>query len=692
MLKKLLKILYILIPLVVILVFFVDLISYYSNIAISPVAYIREIVIFAILFLSFHIIKNRLHYDELSIQQNILYIAILIGANFLLAIIINILFDPSYGSGFPPTYGSTSAIIASSIFAILAALTFVPAIFILKQLIFYKRKRNTAIIFNLFLLSITINAVSVFITRQPVGWFRFSSDTLANDISFIFTIIFILILSFRNEWITHLTRKKKIIYFFLGIPLYAAIASLFDFAYRSTLPAYSLSIAALTYGMWLFLVIYGGIALFKLLFHLPTARAFDRKMKELNSLYDLGRMLNSETKIEKLLPLITQSTSDFLEGHSTWLSIFNAKENSFNVVSSLNLEKEELDNSPLTKLDGLNKHIVNFKEAYLINDVSRNRQFKELLTWKKDAKTILGAPLFSNRGNLMGIIYSTKAREYTFDIDDISLIQGVANQAAVALENTQLLQESLERERLEHELKVARDVQKKLLPQKLPKISNFELEAFCLSAYEVGGDYYDFFRFADGKPGLIIGDVSGKGTSAALYMAEFKGIIQTLAQNHTDPQALASDTNRIIYPNIERNSFVSAIFAKIDPENKQLTFARAGHTPVLFCSSNGKPLRAIMTKGLGLGLDSGAIFDEILEQEILHLKEKGIVLFYTDGVTEARNESGEEYGEERLYQLIQDCKNKSAEEIKDILLNAVVDFCGKTSLHDDLTFIILKSI
>ena len=415
-------------------------------------------------------------------------------------------------------------------------------------------------------------------------------------------------------------------------------------------------------------------------------------MKELNSLYDLGRMLNSETKIEKLLPLITQSTSDFLEGHSTWLSIFNSKENTFNVASSSNLEKEELINLPLTKLDGLNKHIVNLKEAYLINDVSRNRQFKKLLTWKKDAKTILGAPLFSNRGSLMGIIYSTKAREYTFDIDDISLIQGVANQAAVALENTQLLQESLERERLEHELKVARDVQKKLLPQKLPKISNFELEAFCLSAYEVGGDYYDFFHFADGKPGLIIGDVSGKGTSAALYMAEFKGIIQTLAQNHTDPQALASDTNRIIYPNIERNSFVSAIFAKIDPENKQLTFARAGHTPVIFCSSNGKPLRTIMTKGLGLGLDSGAIFDEILEQEILHLKEKGIVLFYTDGVTEARNEFGEEYGEERLYQLIQNCNNKSAEEIKDILLNAVVDFCGKTSLHDDLTFIILKSM
>lgn len=691
MLKKLIKILYFFIPLIAILIFFVDLLSYYSNITISSIAYLREIIIFAIIFLAFRILKDRLHYDELSIQQNLIHITIIIGANFILAAIINILLDPVYGSGFPPTYESTSSIIVSTIFAVMAALTFVPAIFILKQLIFYKRKRNTAIIFNLFLLSITINAISVFITRQPVGWFKFSTETLANDLSFLFTILFILILSFQNEWITYLSRKKKIIYFFLGIPLYGAIASLFDFAYRSTLPAYSLSIAALSYAMWLFLVIYGAIALLKLLFHLPTARAFDRKIKELNSLYDLGRMMNSETKLEKLLPLITQSTAEFLESHSTWLKIFNEKEKKFSIVSSLNLDEEEINNHPLLNFDGLNRIIANQKEALLISDVSHNRQFRDLLSWKKDARTIIGAPLFGNRGNLMGIIYATKAKEYTFDIDDASLIQGVANQASVALENAQLLQQSLERERLEHELKVARDVQQKLLPQTIPEITNFDVDALCLSAYEVGGDYYDFFHFSDGQPGIIIGDVSGKGTSAALYMAEFKGIIQTLAKNHTSPHSLASETNRIIYPNIERNFFVSAIFAKIDPEERQISFTRAGHTPVLYCTSNGDNPESIMTKGLGLGLDPGQIFDSILEQQTINLDEDATVLFYTDGVTEARNEHGEEFGEDRLMNLVGTCKAKSAEEMKDKLLNTVTEFCGKTPLHDDLTFVILKS-
>ena len=268
MLKTILKILYIFIPLFVIIIFIIDLFSFYSNITINLIAYLREILIFCIILLGYLIIKERLHFDELTIEQNLTRFAILIAANFLITIIVKILFNPVYSSVFPISYGSQSAVIVSTILAFTSALIFVPAIFILKQLIFHKRKRNTSLFFNLFLLSITINAITVFLSRQPVGWFRFNADTLANDISFSFTFFFIVILSFRNEWITYRSRKKKLIYFLIGLPLYVGIASLFDFAYRTPLPAYSLSIAALTYTLWLFLVVYGGIALMKLLFHL----------------------------------------------------------------------------------------------------------------------------------------------------------------------------------------------------------------------------------------------------------------------------------------------------------------------------------------------------------------------------------------------------------------------------------------
>ncbi len=691
MIRNFLKILYILVPLLVILIFFIDLLSYYSNITIGFISFTREIIILSLLFLCYQVIKNRFHFHELTIQENLNRLALVIAANFVIALIINILFNPVYKSGFPTSYNSSSAIFISTIFAFTASFTLVPALFILKQLIFYKRKRYTAIFFNLYLVLITVNAIGAFITRQPVGWLKFTAESFTNDITFGITIIFILMLSLRNEWITYLSRKQKILTFFIGLPLYIAFASLFDIAYRESLPAYSLTIAALTFNLWIFLLIYGGYGLFKLLLHLPTARAFDRKIRELNSLYDLGRMLNTETRIETLYPLITKSTSQILESQTTWLTLVDNKINKLNIVSSINLTPTEIEKNPLLNFDGLNKATISGKKSILINDIPHNRQYKYLINWKKDARTILVAPLFSNRGQLMGIIYATKSKEYNFDVDDASVIQGIASQAAIAIENANLLQESIDRERLEHELKIARDVQIKLLPQTIPQIPNFDLDAFCLNAYEVGGDYYDFFKFSDGKPGIIIGDVSGKGTSAALYMAEFKGIIQTLAKNHTSPYSLTCDINKIVYQNIERRSFVSAITAKIDPKKQTVTFTRAGHTPVLYCSGNDHDPQNILTKGIGLGLDPGTKFNSILEEHTIKLARNGTVLLYTDGVTEARNEDGIEFGEDRLTSLVKACKAETAKQIKEYLLNSVSDFCGNAQLHDDLTFVILRN-
>lgn len=690
MIKTILKILYVLIPLFIILIFFIDLIYYYSNITFWNLSIFREFIILGIIFLCYQILKQKLHFDEYNIEQNLIALLILLVANYAITILLRTLFEPSYSSGFPPFYKSPSAIVMSTALSFTAAVTLVPAIFILKQLIFYKRKRRTALFFNLFLLSITLNAIAVFIVQEPVGWFRFSPETMPIDISMSLTLVFILLLVFRNEWITYLSRKKKLIYFFAGIPLYLGIASLFDFAYRNTLPAYSLTIAALTYSLWVFLLIYFGLSLLKLLFHLPTARAFDRKIRELNSLYDLGKILNNETRMNKLLPLITRLTAQVLQSNSTWLELYKENDKKFQISSHQNLAEREIQNNPFMAVEGLNKAIIDKREPILISDVSHNRQYRNLLDWKNDARTILGAPLFNNRDKLMGIIYATKSREYTFDIDDVSLLQGFANQASISLENARLLQESIERERLEQELRIARDVQKKLLPQDVPKFKNFELDAFCLTAYEVGGDYYDFFQFSDGKPGLIVGDVSGKGTSAALYMAEFKGIVQTLSQHLETPFSLACAANRIIYHNIERRTFVSAILAKIDPEKKILTLARAGHTPLLHCGDKMRVPQNIMTAGIGIGLESGKIFDEVLEEKTIQIQLDDTLIFYTDGVTEARNAAGEEFGEQRLMDLLGKCNANSVQQIKNYLWNTVVEFCGKTPLHDDLTFVILK--
>ncbi|GAB4332245.1 MAG: hypothetical protein Kow0037_09640 [Calditrichia bacterium] len=442
--------------------------------------------------------------------------------------------------------------------------------------------------------------------------------------------------------------------------------------------------------MWIFLVVYGGLALLKLLFHLPTARAFDRKIKELDSLYTFGRKLSQRTDLNQMYKLTLELTTQILEADVSWLLLFDNKSKTFELVAYHNLEETRRRDFPFRFLDGLNQHIAFSKQAILVSDLSHNRQYRYYLKWNKDIKTILGAPLFNNRNQLLGIIYAAKFQEYSFDGDDISLLSGLANQAAISIENAKLLEESIQKERLEQELKIARDVQIKLLPQEIPKIPGFELDAYCLSAYEVGGDYYDFITFEDGLPGLVIGDVSGKGTSAALYMAEFKGIVQSLAQKSKGPAELARSVNRIVYPNMERKSFVTAIFAKLEPASGELIFARAGHPPIIVCGKDGNPARTLESKGLGIGLNKGDLFDTLLEERRVKLGEGQTVVLYTDGLIEARNNQGEEYGDERLGILMGNCLQENVNDMKELLLTSIIEFCDSTPLHDDLTFVIIK--
>ena len=174
-------------------------------------------------------------------------------------------------------------------------------------------------------------------------------------------------------------------------------------------------------------------------------------------------------------------------------------------------------------------------------------------------------------------------------------------------------------------------------------------------------------------------------------MAEFKGIIQTLATSHKSPYSLTCDINKMIYPNIERSSFISAIIAKIEPSKGLIKFTRAGHTPLIYCDGDSSPPTSITGKGIGLGLDSGNKFNSILEETSIQMKGKGTIVLYTDGVIEARNQEGHEYGEERLMELMKECKNSSAKELKEKIIESVTGFCDQTPLHDDLTFIVLKS-
>lgn len=247
-----------------------------------------------------------------------------------------------------------------------------------------------------------------------------------------------------------------------------------------------------------------------------------------------------------------------------------------------------------------------------------------------------------------------------------------------------------ERERFLKELEIARNVQQRFLPQAVPVFPNLEIACICRPAMEVGGDYYDFIRDGNRSLGVIIGDVSGKGVSAAFYMTMVKGIIKTLARSTSNPKKILTEMNSIFYENVPREVFISLICGLFDLENRTLTFARAGHNPIIVHKSSTKKSETLNSKGLAIGLEKGHLFSNTIEEVTLPVEPGDMFVFFTDGISESMNKNGEEFGEERLSQVIANCNKASAQTLMDSIAEEVTRFAGNVRQHDDFTMVVVK--
>jgi phosphoserine phosphatase RsbU/P len=259
-----------------------------------------------------------------------------------------------------------------------------------------------------------------------------------------------------------------------------------------------------------------------------------------------------------------------------------------------------------------------------------------------------------------------------------------------------LLQQAAEKKRLEEELRIAREIQMSLLPQGPLAMPGLSVAALCVPAREVGGDYYDFFRLGERRLGILIADVSGKGTSAALYMAELKGLVLSLTRIYSSPRDLMLAADRIIAANLDARSFITMTYAIVDLEARTMTYARAGHTPLMYlpgpARGTERRVRVLAPDGLvlGLNIDQGEAFARLLEERTIDLCAGDLALFFTDGITEAMNESDEYFGETRLGQLVESHADLSADDLRERVLREIESFVGGAPQHDDMTMILLK--
>jgi serine phosphatase RsbU (regulator of sigma subunit) len=256
-----------------------------------------------------------------------------------------------------------------------------------------------------------------------------------------------------------------------------------------------------------------------------------------------------------------------------------------------------------------------------------------------------------------------------------------------------LLREQAEKDRLEEELRIARQIQMSLLPaDRATEVAGLRIAALCLPAAEVGGDYYDLLPLSEDRLGVLVADVSGKGTSAALYMAELKGLVLSLSRIYDSPARLLREANLILAANMDSRSFITMTYAVVDVARKKMRYARAGHNPLIHFEASTGRTRILTPAGLGLGIDRGARFDQILQEEELDLRSGDAFLFFTDGLSEAMNGASELFGEGRLSRILAESERLTTEQIRETILAEVRAFADGAAQADDMTMVILKVV
>jgi len=265
----------------------------------------------------------------------------------------------------------------------------------------------------------------------------------------------------------------------------------------------------------------------------------------------------------------------------------------------------------------------------------------------------------------------------------VDIVSSIAQQMALSIQNEHLQLEMVSRERLEHEIQLARQIQKTFLPEHLPEIAGWNLAATWITARQVGGDFYDVIELPGGRLGLFIADVSDKGIPAALFMALTRTLVRAVVFDTPSPAEAMQRVNALIIPDNQQGMFVTAVYGVLTLESGEFTYANAGHNPPIFLRRSNRSTHLLRRTGAALGI----IEDVPMEDRTIILEPDDFLLLYTDGLTEAFSLEEETYGDERLQQVLWAADAETARGVLDVLEKSVRQFMGSLPPADDLTML-----
>ena len=417
-------------------------------------------------------------------------------------------------------------------------------------------------------------------------------------------------------------------------------------------------------------------------FNLPTSSVFEQKLEEVVNFQRLSQSIQTEQNEESVYKILLESSVSSVSADAAWLEIKTSLSETH--IFTKNMAEKE---AQAIRTYFEEKNITGILSSAQDKTRNINRHLSSIKGIR--FKSIVSFPIYV-KGEAIGSLSLLKELPDSFNKEMTQIISAFSNQAGISIENFRLMEEALQNERYKEELKIAKMVQKSLLPQKLESDKNFEITAFSESADDVGGDYYDTLRISETEVALIIADVSGKGTTAAFHMSQMKGIFHSLAQGERNPHEFMLKANRALIFCLERGSFISSAYFVVNTKKKVVHYSRAGHCPVLYyCAAENKS-EFLKDKGAALGMLKGPGYTKLIESKRITYQPNDVIVLYTDGITEARNEKNEEFGPDRLARALMESASGSSLEIQQSIIRRLYEFAGTKNINDDYTTMIIK--
>jgi len=422
-----------------------------------------------------------------------------------------------------------------------------------------------------------------------------------------------------------------------------------------------------------FVFVYGLFSFLVTLFNLPTSSVFEQKLTEAINFQKLSQSIQPEESEEQVLDILLDSCISASFSDAAWIEL-NPKE-SFQVKNPLRFLDESTKSAVLSLLP-------QETQSWVPSGMTEAHQAQSIRITHANYKSALVVHLLVNKSILARIVLIKEVKE-GFNKEMIGIIGTFARQACISVENHRLLNQAIENERYQEELKIAQRVQKALLPLKLDHPASFDICAYSNTADEVGGDYYDTYQVDETHFVLIMGDVSGKGTSAAFHMAQMKGVFQSLIQLGIHPAEFMNKANAALSKCLERNHFITASIFEIDTVTHTFCHARAGHIPTLWYKAAEKAAEFISVEGLGLGIVRNPTYKNHVQEKTFDYSSGDILVLLTDGILEGRKETGEQFGYDRIKKIVEEHHQKSPIHLQQEIIDSLHQFVGGDGMIDD---------